>query len=36
MNKISFIKSIKEIEFNSDGRIIAVKGYINRSTGDMK
>ena len=36
MDKISFLKSIREIELDENGQIKAVKGYIQRSTGDME
>ena len=36
MDKISFLKSIKELEFDDDGNLKSVKGYIDRSTGDME
>lgn len=35
MDKISFLKSIKEIEFDDKGNLVAVKGYIVRDTNDF-
>ena len=35
MDKISFLKSIMEVEFDDNGQLKAVKGYIIRSTEDV-
>jgi len=35
MDKISFLKSIREVEFDDNGQLKAVKGYIIRSTEDV-
>jgi len=35
MDKISFLKSIREVEFDDNGQLKAVKGYIMRSTEDV-
>ena len=35
MDKISFLKSIKEIEFDDKDKLVAVKGYIVRDTNDF-
>ena len=33
--KNKFMKSIKTVELNDEGKIVALKGYISRSTEDM-
>ena len=35
MDRISFLRSIREVEFDDDGNLKAVKGYIMRSTEDL-
>lgn len=35
MDKISFLKSIKEIELNEKGQIIRLKGYISRNSDEL-
>lgn len=35
MNKISFIRSIKQIELDENGNFKAIKGYIERNTDEL-
>lgn len=34
MDKISFLKSIREVEFDDNGNLKSIKGYVERSTDD--
>jgi hypothetical protein len=34
MNKISFLKSIKEVELDENGNVKSIKGYINSRDTD--
>lgn len=36
MDKISFLKSIKAVEYNDKGELVAVKDFVQRSSGDME